>query len=64
MLILFYRSAHIDLQTQEAYDLAASGLMRPKQSFSHGHGPGPVVYSLKCIEFEPPHFKLGRIIVL
>ncbi len=61
---LFYRSSGIDLQTQEAYDLAASGLIRPKDSWVQtdgqgGKGPGPVIYGLKCIEFDPPHFTLG-----
>ncbi|KAK9496481.1 hypothetical protein O3M35_013243 [Rhynocoris fuscipes] len=42
----------VDIQSQEAYELAASGLVRPVNSKI------PIVYSCKCVEFNPPEFTL------
>ena len=55
-LQIFYnlRHAGIDIQSQEAYDLASKGLLRPM----HTKTP-PQIYSIRCIEFDRPYFKLG-----
>ena len=45
----------MDLQSQEAYEMAKTGLIRPKNTES-----GPVIYGMKCIEFNPPDFSLGE----
>ncbi|KAH8365270.1 hypothetical protein KR084_007202 [Drosophila pseudotakahashii] len=42
----------VDLQTQEAYELACRGLLRPADDSQ------PVVYGIKLIHFERPHFTL------
>ncbi|KAI8037402.1 pseudouridylate synthase TRUB2, mitochondrial [Drosophila gunungcola] len=42
----------VDLQTQEAYELACKGLLRPADDSQ------PVVYGIKLIQFERPHFTL------
>lgn len=43
----------VDLQSQEAYELAAQGMLRPRN-----RDAGPVIYCLKCIHFQPPDFTL------
>ena len=48
----FY-SMNIHQQSQEAYEIAAQGLVRPM----HSDG-GTVIYGLKCIRFHPPDFTL------
>ena len=48
-------SAGLDLETQEAYEMAAQGLIRPKTREA-----GPVIYGFKCIDLSPPHFTLGK----
>ena len=45
----------MDLQSQEAYEMAKTGLIRPKNIEA-----GPVIYGMKCIEFNPPDFTLGE----
>ena len=55
-LYILCSAAGIDLQTQEAYELAAKGLIRAK---SVGAESATVIYGMKCIEFDPPHFTLG-----
>ncbi|EDX05853.1 mitochondrial mRNA pseudouridine synthase Trub2 [Drosophila simulans] len=42
----------VDLQTQEAYELACRGLLRPADDSQ------PVVYGIKLIHFDRPHFTL------
>lgn len=44
--------SHVDLQTQEAYELALRGLLYPD-----GKSP-PILTGLRCIHFKPPHFTL------
>lgn len=44
--------SQVDLQTQEAYELALRGLLYP-----HGKSP-PILTGLRCIHFNPPHFTL------
>ncbi|PVD21694.1 hypothetical protein C0Q70_17494 [Pomacea canaliculata] len=51
--IRMLKYAGIDLQSQEAYELSASGLLRPENSQSP-----PILYSTKCVEFQLPDFTL------
>ncbi len=53
----FDRSAGLDLQSQEAYELAAKGLTRTKSDETEF---GTVVYGMKCVHFDPPDFSLGE----
>ncbi|XP_041370713.1 mitochondrial mRNA pseudouridine synthase Trub2-like [Gigantopelta aegis] len=46
-----YAGVHPD--SQAAYELAARGLVRP----AHGQTP-PMLYGVKCIDFNPPDFTL------
>ncbi|KAF7389934.1 hypothetical protein HZH68_011791 [Vespula germanica] len=43
----------VDIQSQTAYELAVQGLIRP------AHSEIPVLYEIKCINFQPPEFTLG-----
>lgn len=45
--------AGVNPESQEAYELATKGLLRPE--INH---PNPILYSIKCIEFDLPHFTL------
>ena len=47
------------MQSQEAYDLAVKGLIRAKPV---GSEPGTVLYGMRCVEFDPPDFALGKFI--
>lgn len=47
-----FSSSDIDLQTQEAYDLAVKGLIRPKDQRV------TLIYGIKCLKFDPPNFAL------
>ncbi|MBN3317386.1 TRUB2 synthase, partial [Atractosteus spatula] len=42
----------VDLQTQEAYDLAVKGLLRPMDKSP------PLITGLRCLSYEPPDFTL------
>ncbi|XP_050743881.1 pseudouridylate synthase TRUB2, mitochondrial isoform X2 [Drosophila biarmipes] len=42
----------VDLQTQEAYEMACRGLLRPANENQ------PIVYGIKLIHFDRPHFTL------
>lgn len=55
LLVMVYRAAGVDIQSQQAYELAAKGLIRPK-----GKESGPIIYGMKCISFNPPEFTLGN----
>ncbi|KAL4646524.1 putative tRNA pseudouridine synthase 2 isoform X1 [Arapaima gigas] len=44
--------SNVDMRSQEAYELAVKGMLRPQ-----GKSP-PIVTSLRCLEFTPPHFTL------
>lgn len=48
-----YQAAEVDLQSQEAYEMAKTGLIRPKNREA-----GPVIYGMRCIDFNPPDFSL------
>ena len=43
-----------DMNSQEAYDLASKGLLRPKST-----NTPPQIYSIRCVEFDRPYFKIG-----
>lgn len=47
------RECGVDLQSQAAFELAAKGPIRPLNSKI------PVIYGIKCVEFDPPNFTLG-----
>lgn len=49
-----FRYSQVDLQTQEAYELAVRGLLRPMDKSP------PILTGLKIIRFNPPHFTLGK----
>ncbi len=57
--MVFYRAAGVDIQSQEAYELAVSGLVRPRDTEA-----GPVIYGLKCVQFDPPNFTIGMHIMI
>jgi hypothetical protein len=44
----------LDIRTQEAYEIASKGLLRPMNV----HTP-PQIYSIRCVEYDRPYFKLG-----
>jgi hypothetical protein len=50
-----YRYFGINIQTQESYELASSGLLRPKDN-----NTPPIIYSIKCIDYRRPFFKYGK----
>jgi hypothetical protein len=53
--LLLFRYFGIDLQSQESYDLASRGLLRPMDNKSP-----PIIYSIRCLEYRAPYFKLGK----
>ena len=57
LVCLSCSASGIDLQSQEAYDLAVKGLIRAKPV---GAEAGTVLYGIRCIEFDPPYFTLGK----
>lgn len=46
-------TAGVDIQSQEAYELAVGGLIRPTDLKA-----GAVIYGIRCIEFHPPDFTI------
>ena len=49
-----YKHFGLDIQSQEAFELACKGLLRPMSPVTP-----PQIYSIRCIEFDRPFFKLG-----
>lgn len=49
--------AGLDIQSQEAYDMASTGLLRPPYG---SDGTNTVVYSIKSVEWSPPNLTLGN----
>lgn len=47
----------VDIQSQTAYELAVQGLIRP------AHSEIPILYEIKCINFQPPEFTLEIICI-
>jgi len=50
-----FTAAGVDIQTQEAYEMASEGLLRPADSEASGQ---PLIYGMKCIHFDLPDFTL------
>ncbi|NXC44800.1 TRUB2 synthase, partial [Penelope pileata] len=50
--LLMYVHSNIDMKTQEAYELAVKGLIRPM-----GKTP-PIITAIKCLRFALPEFQL------
>ena len=50
---MYFRTAGVDMLSQDAYELAAKGPTRPITYESV-----PLLYSLKCTKFDPPDFTL------
>lgn len=48
-----FMHAQIDSQSQEAYELASQGLIRPMENSSV-----PILYGVRCIDFNLPEFTL------
>lgn len=48
------RYSSVDMKSQEAYEMAARGLLGPD-----GKSP-PILKGLRCIHFQPPNFTLGE----
>ena len=42
------------MQSQAAFDLAVKGPIRPADP------KVPMIYTIKCIDFNPPEFTLGK----
>ena len=42
--------------SQAAYDLASQGLVRPEDGHTR-----PMIYNIKCIDFQLPDFTLGEL---
>ncbi|KFM59458.1 putative tRNA pseudouridine synthase 2, partial [Stegodyphus mimosarum] len=49
---LAYQYSGVDIASQEAYELAKKGIIRPSGKSN------PIIYSIKCSEFDPPYFIL------
>ncbi|XP_014223607.1 mitochondrial mRNA pseudouridine synthase Trub2 [Trichogramma pretiosum] len=50
-----FQMAGVDIRTQEAYDLATQGIIRT------GDAKIPMIYSIKCVDFQPPEFTLEMV---
>ncbi|NXJ08553.1 TRUB2 synthase, partial [Odontophorus gujanensis] len=50
--LLMYVHSNIDMKTQEAYELAVKGLIRPM-----GKSP-PIITAIRCLQFALPQFQL------
>lgn len=48
-----FRTVGVDLRSEEAYQLASKGLIRPAGGKTH-----PIIYSLKLTQFLPPDFTI------
>lgn len=59
MYILFYMSrlSGVHIQSQAAYELAVQGLIRPANNNI------PMIYTIKCIDFNSPEFTLGKCLL-
>lgn len=49
------RYSNLDLQTQEAYDMAVRGLIRPMNKSPM------LVTAIQCIHFAPPEFLIRKL---
>lgn len=48
------RHSNLDLQTQEAYEMAVKGLIRPMNKSPM------LIAGIRCLHFAPPEFLLGK----
>lgn len=53
-----YELCGVDIQSQTAYELAVQGPLRPSVSNI------PLIYSMRCIDFQKPHFTIGKYILM
>ena len=53
--VLSSSTAVADIQSQEAYELACRGPLRPDSDDTE-----PYIYGVKCIHFKSPNFTLGE----
>lgn len=53
-----YKYFGVNLQSQEAFEMASRGLLRPASTSAP-----PQIYSIRCIDFDRPFFKLGIILL-
>lgn len=53
--LLTPRYSNLDLQTQEAYDMAVRGLIRPMDKSPM------LVTGIRCLYFAPPEFLMGKL---
>ena len=51
-----YKYFGLNLQSQEAFEMASKGLLRPASTSAP-----PQIYSIRCIEFDRPFFKIGKM---
>jgi hypothetical protein len=52
---LFYcRFAGVHPQSQEAYEMASTGLLKPAPGINV-----PLLYGARCVEFTPPNLTMG-----
>ena len=58
-ILLLFSVSKVDLNSQRAYELATSGLLRARTSQSNTH----IIYGIKLIDFKPPNFTLGKLVV-
>ncbi|XP_074655033.1 pseudouridylate synthase TRUB2, mitochondrial-like [Tubulanus polymorphus] len=49
-----YRYMGVEMDSQEAYEVAARGLVRPQETVNEG----PIIYGMKLVEYKPPEFTL------
>lgn len=54
ILFSFASYSNVDMSSQEAYEMAARGLLGPQGKTV------PILKGLRCIHFQPPHFTLGK----
>ena len=50
---LMFKTIGVPLGSQAAYEIASKGMIRPSN-----RNTMPLIYSLKCVHFDPPHFTL------
>jgi len=60
IILLYCSLAGVDLQTQEAYELASKGMLRPEYSNT---GTQTIIYSVKPVEFSPPELQIGKLVL-
>lgn len=53
--LLICRYSNLDLKTQEAYEMAVRGLIRPMNKSPM------LITGIRCLHFAPPEFLLGRL---